>query len=318
MRHKIRIGALALLVLTVPVFGEKPPKTQKPETPSVDNRVKEIDKSWMATIHGNPSDPKPDAAKTDDSSPNVTTTQDSARDNADQSTAAKPGSAEKPDENPTRLRNPGSDPKSLFPDEDKPSFVGTLFRVLLMFVLMTGVFYGVMRYLKSRSIGGSMGELATTLGSVALAPGKHLQVIDLAGKILVLGVSDAGVQLVTAVDDARTADRIRIWHQSKPTLPKPENLIQKWLLGFGRADLKFWSRPEPPPPDFRTQLGQAVGPSFTAAEPAESVERVRPGASEILEQDLFGPEDELRRMLREQKNRLEKIREPGKKKPSTG
>lgn len=79
MRHKIRIGALALLVLTVPIFGEKPPKPQKPETPSVDNRVKEIDKSWMATIHGNPSDPKQDAAKTDDSSPNVTSTQDSAK-----------------------------------------------------------------------------------------------------------------------------------------------------------------------------------------------------------------------------------------------
>lgn len=209
-----------------------------------------------------------------------------------------------PDE--TRMLNPGTEnpapaapqaeqPARLFPEEERPSFVGTLLRFVLMFGLMIGMFYGVTRYLKSKAVPGGAGDLAKTLATVPLAPGKHLQVVDLAGKILVLGVSGAGVQLVSEITDARTADRIRVWHDSKPVLT-PETWIQKALVALRRTDMRFWKVKRP---DFREELGQALGrPAFSPAPegPAEA--------------DLFsGAEDELRAMLRDQKNRLAKSKD---------
>ncbi|MCE9597383.1 MAG: flagellar biosynthetic protein FliO [Spirochaetia bacterium] len=260
--------------------------------------------------------------------------------------------AEKPadPENPDRLLNPGPDsaenkgetsqaegtkpgapgtatqataPQSLFPEEERPSFVSTLIRFLGMFVLMIGAFYGVMRYLKSKSVGGSMGDLATTLGSVALAPGKHLQVVDLAGKILVLGVSEAGVQLVTEVEDARTAERIRIWHSSKPVIPTPENLLQKVLLALKGSDLKFWNKREPSTPSFRehldTMIPRSRGESLHDTSRATFTDHLKDAHEPAEQTDLFRAEDDLRSMIRDQKNRLAKIKDPGiRKRRETG
>jgi len=280
------LALLTLIALPVTLAAEKPPaeRAKNDQTRQTqakqDKKIDEIDQSWMQAIH---------AGK-----PNETAPADS---NAPQQ-MQDPGPAPAP-ETTTRPAQPAS----LFPEEERPSFVSTLVRFLGMFLLMVAIFYAVMRYLKSRSVGGSMGDLARTLGSVALAPGKHLQVIDLAGKILVLGVSDAGVQLITAVDDARTAERIRQWHENKPSVPTPETLLQKLILILRGSDLKFWNKAKPVEPTFRYHLDSVI--------PADQTPAQDPG--------LFGAEDELRKLLRDQKNRLAKIREPAiKKRKETG
>lgn len=270
---------------------ERKPPAQTPAAPAPDPRIQEIDRIWMQSVHG-PNAPQP-AARPDET----------------------PEETAPPAGDPERLLNPGPDagtpaaapaaPETrLFPEEERPSFLGTLVRFLLMFGLMIGMFYGVTRYLKSKTIVGGSGDLATTLGTVPLAPGKHLQIVDLAGKILVLGVSNAGVQLVSEINDARTADRIRVWHDSRPTFAAPETLIQKALVALRRTDMRFWKQKRP---DFREQLGEALGRPVLA--PAAA------GPSLETEPDLFGgSEEEIRQMLRDQKNRLSKAREPLRKK----
>lgn len=262
-----------------------------PPGPSADPRVSEIDKAWMQSLHGqNAAKPSEEQPQAEDSKP---------EENAG-TRLFNPGPAETPAEpRPTPERG-------LFAEEERPSFLGTLVRFLLMFGLMIGMFYGVTRYLKSKAVVGGSQDLARTLGTVPLAPGKHLQIIDLAGKILVLGVSNAGVQLVSEITDARTADRIRVWHDSRPSFAAPETLIQKALVALRRTDMRFWKEKRP---DFREQLGQALGRSTFTPAPAGPAFEAAP------EQDLFSnPEEELKQMLRDQKNRLSKAREPLRKK----
>ncbi|MBL8022098.1 MAG: flagellar biosynthetic protein FliO [Leptospirales bacterium] len=315
MRHNLVI--VLLFVLASPAFGERPRADQarKPatEAPKPDKRLEEIDRSWMQTIHaGKPpaeTNTNPATAEKSDDPNRLLNPGPNASEGRNET--ASEGNA-----NPSTPQNPGTTatqpqpPQSLFPEEDRPSFVSTLVRFLGMFVLMIGAFYGVMRYLKSKSVGGNMGELATTLGSVALAPGKHLQVVDLAGKILVLGVSDAGVQLVTEVEDARTAERIRIWHSSKPVIPTPENLLQKALLAFKGSDLKFWNKREPSTPSFREHLDTMI-PRTRESREELLAETATPAAEQ---NDLFQTEDNLRSLIRDQKNRLAKLKETGVRK----
>jgi flagellar biogenesis protein FliO len=299
MRHNSLIVTwAALFLLQAPLAAKpqerKPPAQAPAPAPTPDPRVQEIDKIWMQSLHGQETQPE--------------------------GNPAQPQSEPGPDDSGTRLLNPGPEeppapvqtpaPESrLFPDEERPSFLGTLIRFLLMFALMIGMFYGVTRYLKSKAVVGGSGDLAKTLGTVPLAPGKHLQIVDLAGKILVLGVSNAGVQLVSEITDARTADRIRVWHDSRPSFAAPETLIQKALVALRRTDMRFWKEKRP---DFREELGQALGrTAFTPAAVGPAFESPAQGPSE---QDLFGsPEDELKQMLRDQKNRLSKAREPLRK-----
>lgn len=314
MRHNLII--LLLFILASPAFGDKPraDQTRKPatEAPKPDKRLEEIDRSWMQTIHAG----KPPA----EANANPATSEKSENPdrllNPGPASNSRNESASEGDANPSATQNPGppatqtQPPQSLFPEDERPSFVSTLVRFLGMFVLMIGAFYGVMRYLKSKSVGGNMGELATTLGSVALAPGKHLQVVDLAGKILVLGVSDAGVQLVTEVEDARTAERIRIWHSSKPVIPTPENLLQKALLALKGSDLKFWNKRETSTPSFREHLDTMI-PRTRESREELLAESAAPAAEQS---DLFQTEDSLRSLIRDQKNRLAKLKDSGVRK----
>ncbi len=301
MRHNSLIVTWAALAALAILPLDAKPQERKPAVeapaPSPDPRVQEIDKIWMQSLHGqDPARPQP--GEEQQQAPDSKPEEDSG------TRLFNPGPAEEP----AAPAQPQTPERGIFPDEERPSFLGTLVRFLLMFGLMIGMFYGVTRYLKSKAVVGGSGDLAKTLGTVPLAPGKHLQIIDLAGKILVLGVSNAGVQLVSEITDARTADRIRVWHDSRPSFAVPETLIQKALVALRRTDMRFWKEKRP---DFREQLGQALGRSpFTPAAAGPGFETPSPAS----EQDLFGsPEDELKQMLRDQKNRLSKAREPLRK-----
>jgi len=192
-----------------------------------------IDESWMKTIHegeGAPSapenggDPK---AKSESPPP---------------SEAAKRGEA--------LFQSP----------EAPPSFFEVVLKFVVMMGVMLGFLYGVLRFLKSRS--GSLmagGELMRVVASLPLIGGKQLQIIDLAGKLYVLGVSDHGVNLITSVEDARTVEKIRLYEASRASFPASD-LFSTWTRKLKGVDLKFWGGKEDAERDrFRELLRQETG-----------------------------------------------------------
>ena len=132
----------------------------------------------------------------------------------------------------------------VFAGNQKVSFVSLILRFVGFLALMLGAFYLIVRYIKSKT-GALSGDndLIQIIASMPLVQGKFIQVVDLAGKLLILGVSDAGVRLITQVDDARTADRIRLW-QSRRTGESgvPEHWTTRLTRVFRGAEYRFWNR----------------------------------------------------------------------------
>ncbi len=125
-------------------------------------------------------------------------------------------------------------------------FSSVIFRFVGLISVLLLVFYLGMRFLRSRVPFLKGNELVQILASVPLVPGKFLQIVDVGGQILLLGVSDQGVQLLMNVQDGVTADRIRLWQsQSKPEGKEPSSgILTRWISSLKETDFRFWSSRE--------------------------------------------------------------------------
>jgi flagellar protein FliO/FliZ len=107
-------------------------------------------------------------------------------------------------------------------DEFKPkveddSYGWMVFKTILVLAALVGGFYYFFRFVTKKTgmqiLGG---EAARILSVVPLGQNKYLQVVDLAGKILVLGVSDNNINLISEVTEKDEIDRIRILSSRRP------------------------------------------------------------------------------------------------------
>ena len=129
------------------------------------------------------------------------------------------------------------------PQKEAPSFSSAALRFILFLSLLGLLLYFGLRFFRSRNQGlfHRGGDLVQLLVSVPLVQGKFLQIVDVAGQLLVLGVSDAGVQLLTNVSEGISADRIRLWQSRQgPELP-PNNMLDKLTAIIKGSDLSFLS-----------------------------------------------------------------------------
>ncbi|MCR9141896.1 MAG: flagellar biosynthetic protein FliO [bacterium] len=131
----------------------------------------------------------------------------------------------------------------VLPRTEGPSLFSVIFRFFGLMALMVGLFYVGMRYLRAKSgapvMGGS--DLVQVLVSTPLVQGKFLQIVDVAGRLMVLGVSDSGVQMLETIDDGVVADRIRIWQSRRAVNgPLPTSLLDQAQKLFKTSDLRFW------------------------------------------------------------------------------
>jgi len=293
MRHNTKNGRIAirfsrlfmlslLLILFTASLGATPAdaprsadrpasdhdRAQPPASDARQHQLSEINNAWMDQINRTPSP---------------------------QREGAPPG-GETPTEGSSPVQgfsNPGpAESPSIFGQEEGPSFISVVLRFIGLMALMLGVFYYIIRMMKKKS-GGlfNSGGPMQVLSSVPLMQGKFLQVVDLAGRILVLGVSDAGVNLILDVDDATTADKIRLWHANRPAISDGAgNLIDRLGGLFKQSDFKFWHTKEEKKAslDFEKMLKQE-----TQGE---------------LFQDAADHEDALTEMLRAQKRKLNTLK----------
>ena len=210
MNRHFRIFIVLSLYLALPLIAlhaqEKSPKTKTQADP--------IEESWLKELQD--ADTTQPAEKT--------TTNNSATGNE----AGEPTQADT------------SQQSSLFAEDAAPSFVGLLFRFLLIVGLMGGTLYLFVRFFKKKAgIVGLQGGPIEVLASVPLMPGKFLQIVDLAGQLLVLGVSEQGVRLVYEIDSATTAEKIRLWHESRPKM-SATGLLDVFQRAIRQGEFRFW------------------------------------------------------------------------------
>ncbi|MBE7439916.1 MAG: flagellar biosynthetic protein FliO [Spirochaetales bacterium] len=210
----------------------------------------DINETWMKTIHGEENGTQPAKSGTD--------TEEKETD----SIVLPNPVPEKPETPETPVTNPGES-QSLFGNrEEGPSFFSVFLRFLGFGALLLLFFVGTMRWIKRRNLLPTMFEsdLLQVIARIPLMPGKTLQIVDLAGQILVLGVSDQSMDLILEVKNGELADRIRLWHSQKSVLTQKESVLDQ-LTSLVRGS-RFWQE-KPGKTDFAALLGGNNGAEVT-------------------------------------------------------
>ncbi|AHC14595.1 flagellar biosynthetic protein FliO [Salinispira pacifica] len=86
-----------------------------------------------------------------------------------------------------------------------------LLRMVLVLALVVGLIYGLYFILrKSKSSQEENSSFIQVLSNQHLPGGKTLHVIDVGGKVYLLGAGDGGVNLITEINDKETVDEMRL------------------------------------------------------------------------------------------------------------
>ena len=120
------------------------------------------------------------------------------------------------------------------PQVEEESFLWLFIKTILVLGLLIGGFYYIFRFLgKKAGIQLLGGEVAQVLSVVPIGQNRYLQIIDLAGRVLVLGVCDSSINLITEITDKDEIDRIRIKGQTR--VPTVQGGFQEYLVrGIGK------------------------------------------------------------------------------------
>lgn len=97
------------------------------------------------------------------------------------------------------------------PTVEEESYAWTIIKTLLVIGMLVGGFYYFFRFVTRRAgiqLPGSAG--VQTLLVSPMGPNKYLQVVDLAGRVLLLGVTDNSINLIMEIKDKDEVDRIRL------------------------------------------------------------------------------------------------------------
>ena len=151
-------------------------------------------------------------------------------------------------------------------------------------LIILGIFGGGMYYFyrfvsKKTGISVFGGEAVRVLSVVPIGQNKFLQLIDVAGRVLLVGVSENNINLITEITEKDQIDRIRILSNRTP---HPE----RGAGGFQDQVMKEIGRIIGRVREYRSRDRRGTGP----AEPAQDIEYLRRQRSRL--KDLNGDDHE--------------------------
>ena len=257
-----------------------PPKREEVQTPQRQGQgeatqpgnkaLESIGQSWLTEIKSNKKEKEPAKAPSTPQEQNV-----------------KEGGEESPKKEPELSRPAKTEDREV--QKEGPTFSSLVFRFFLFACFLGLILYFALRFFRFRRqpFFRRGDELVQVIVSLPLVQGKFLQIIDVAGQLLVLGVSDAGVQLLTSINEGISADRIRLWQSRQGSEEHPKNLLDQLTGIIKGTDMKFWNTKTKQ--SFSSVLNQMSGKKEATKE-EESSEKTA----------------ELKRLLRRQKREISK------------
>ncbi|MFW5770304.1 MAG: FliO/MopB family protein [Spirochaetota bacterium] len=97
------------------------------------------------------------------------------------------------------------------PSTEEQSYGWLIFKTILILGTLVAGFYFFFQYVTKKAGIQTVGQnVVQVLSIVPVGQNKFLQVVDMAGKILVLGVSDNNINLITEIHEKDEIDRIRL------------------------------------------------------------------------------------------------------------
>lgn len=97
------------------------------------------------------------------------------------------------------------------PQVDEGSTLWEIIKVMFVLALFGGGFYFFYKFISQKvGLNVSGQEAIKTLSMVPVGPNKTLQIIDVAGKVFLIGVSDNSINMLTEIKEKDDVDRIRL------------------------------------------------------------------------------------------------------------
>jgi flagellar biogenesis protein FliO len=125
------------------------------------------------------------------------------------------------------------------PTVEEESYIWLIFKTIIVLGILIGGFYFFYKFVTKKTGMQLLGrDVIKVLSVVPVGQNKFLQVIDLAGRIMVIGVSDSSINLITEVLDRNEIDRIRLLSsKSSPIHPGGfQDYIAKYIARFFKKD----------------------------------------------------------------------------------
>lgn len=285
----VYISLTLIFIVVWPDLNAKPgpqpdPQNKNKKTDPKVNNINQIDKLWMKEINKTKSTDNT-SSKQNTSDPKSSTT-----------TLSNPGQANEP-------------VQGLFPASEGPSFISVLFRFVGLMTFFIGGFYLLIQFMKKRGKGNFLNHnngLVRVVLSVPLVQGKFLQIVDIAGTLMVLGVSDTGIQLIKQIDDGITSDKIRLWQSQNPGSINPAGLLESLTNMFNEADFKFWTDRKSRTENFEESLSNETPPRAKTPKTQNQADLFseQPREKKIVQNDV----DDIGNMLKKHERRLKALK----------
>ncbi|HNX25570.1 MAG TPA: flagellar biosynthetic protein FliO [Spirochaetota bacterium] len=97
------------------------------------------------------------------------------------------------------------------PQVEEESAAWMIIKTILVLGLFVGGFYMFFKFVTQKAgLHVSGQEAIQILSTVSLGTNKFVQIVDVAGKVFLLGVSDSSINLLTEIKDREDIDRIRL------------------------------------------------------------------------------------------------------------
>lgn len=94
---------------------------------------------------------------------------------------------------------------------EQPSVFWQFVRTLITLAFLLGIFYAIFRLYKfKRELPSQNFSAVNSIYEYPLGTNQRLQIIEIAGRLMILGVSDGSIQLISEVTDKYTIDRIKL------------------------------------------------------------------------------------------------------------
>lgn len=97
------------------------------------------------------------------------------------------------------------------PTAEEESYGWLIFKTILILAAIIAGFYLFFRFVTKKAGIPALGKGIIQILSIApIGQNKFIQIVDLAGRLLVLGVSDSSINLIIEIEDRDEVDRIRL------------------------------------------------------------------------------------------------------------
>lgn len=108
-----------------------------------------------------------------------------------------------------------------------PSTIGLLLRVILVLIIVIGVIYGVLWFIKRKTnIVKNEDDFLRRAAYLNIAPGKTVEVITLIDKAYLIGVTDENITLLGEIEDKELINAMNVNADKNQNIKKPLNFAE--------------------------------------------------------------------------------------------